>query len=54
MHMHNGSNGTMRSQLSIYPKSGVVVAALVNCGGESEPSPPLQAAIAVGQRYAKR
>ena len=54
MHTHNGSNGTMRAQLSIFPKSGIVVAAFVNCGGESEPSPPLQAAIAVGQRYAKR
>ncbi len=54
MHTHNGSNGTMRAQLSIFPKSGVVVAAFVNCGGESEPSPPLQAAIAVAQRYAKR
>lgn len=53
MHTHNGSNGTMRSQLSIFPKSGVVVAAFVNCGGESDPSPPLQAAIAVGRRYAR-
>ena len=53
MHTHNGSNGTMRAQLSIFPKAGVVVAAFVNCGGESEPSPPLQAALAVAQRYAK-
>ena len=53
MHTHNGSNGTMRAQLAIFPKAGVVVAAYVNCGGESEPSPPLQAAIAVGQKYAK-
>ena len=54
MHTHNGSNGTMRAQLAIFPKSGVVVAAFVNCGGESEPSPPLQACLAIGQRFAKQ
>jgi CubicO group peptidase (beta-lactamase class C family) len=54
MHTHNGSNGTMRAQLAIFPKSGVVVVAFVNCGGESEPSPPLQACIAIAQRYAKQ
>lgn len=54
MHTHNGSNGTMRAQLAIFPKAGVVVAAFVNCGGEMEPSPPLQACLAIGQRFAKR
>jgi CubicO group peptidase (beta-lactamase class C family) len=52
MHTHNGSNGTFRAQLAIFPKADLVVAAFVNCGGESEPSPPLQAALAVAKRYA--
>jgi CubicO group peptidase (beta-lactamase class C family) len=52
MHTHNGSNGTFRAQLSLFPNAGLVVAAFVNCGGESEPSPPLQAALAVASRYA--
>jgi CubicO group peptidase (beta-lactamase class C family) len=52
MHTHNGSNGTFRAQISIFPEVGLVVAAFVNCGGESEPSPPLQAALAIAKRYA--
>lgn len=53
MHTHNGSNGTMRAQLAIFPKAHLVVASVVNCGGESEPSPPLEAVLAVAQKYAK-
>jgi CubicO group peptidase (beta-lactamase class C family) len=49
---HNGSNGTMRSQLAIFPESGVVVAAIVNCGGESEPSPGFSAVMAIAKRFA--
>lgn len=52
MHAHNGSNGTMRAQLSIFPKAGLTVASIVNRGGESEPSPPLQAVLAIARRYA--
>jgi len=51
MHTHNGSNGTMRAQLAIFPKSGLVVVSFVNAGGESEPSPPLQAVLAVAKRF---
>ena len=54
MHAHNGSNGTMRAQLSIFPKMGLVVSSFVNCGGETEPSPPLQAALAVAHKFADR
>lgn len=50
-HGHNGSNGTFRAQLCIFPKAGVVVAGFVNCGGESEPIPPLQAALAIARKY---
>jgi hypothetical protein len=49
---HNGSNGTFRAQLSIFPKANLVVAAFINRGGESEPAPPLQAVLAVAKRYA--
>lgn len=51
MHTHNGSNGTMRAQLAIFPALHLVVSSFVNAGGESEPSPPLQAALAVAKRY---
>jgi len=52
MHTHNGSNGTFRAQLSIFPKANLVVAAFINRGGESEPAPPLQAVLAVAKRHA--
>jgi CubicO group peptidase (beta-lactamase class C family) len=52
MHTHNGSNGTFRAQLAIFPKTNLVVAAFINRGGESEPAPPLQAVLAVAKRYA--
>lgn len=54
MHTHNGSNGTMRSQVAIFPEADLVIASFVNAGGESEPSPPMQAIIAVGKRYLKK
>ncbi len=53
LHGHNGSNGTFRAQLAIFPKSHLVVVAIVNSGGESEPSPGLQAVLAVASKYAK-
>lgn len=52
-HGHNGSNGTMRAQLCIFPKAGLVVAAIVTSGGEIGMSPSLQAALAIAGRYAK-
>jgi CubicO group peptidase (beta-lactamase class C family) len=53
-HGHNGSNGTMRAQLCVFPKAGVVVACIVNSGGEIGMSPGLQAALAIASRYAKQ
>lgn len=49
-HGHNGSNGTMRSQLLIFPEKKLVIVAIVNRGGEMEPSPSLQAALAVARK----
>jgi len=49
-HGHNGSNGTMRAQLCIFPELNLVVGCIVNAGGESEPAPPLQAAVAVARK----
>jgi CubicO group peptidase (beta-lactamase class C family) len=53
-HGHNGSNGTFRAELAVFPQANLVVAAMVNRGGESEPSPPLQAVLAAARRYAHR
>lgn len=53
-HGHNGSNGTFRAELAIFPEANLVVAAIVNRGGESEPSPSLQAVLAIAGRYAPR
>ena len=52
-HGHNGSNGTFRAALAIYPESDLVVAAIVNRGGEGDPSPSLQAVMAVARKYMK-
>ncbi len=54
MHTHNGSNGTMRSQLSLFPKANLVVVSFVNSGGQSDPSPPLQAILAAAKKYANQ
>jgi len=51
-HGHNGSNGTFRAQLCVFPKANLVITGFVNCGGENEPSPPLQAALAIAGRFA--
>jgi len=51
-HGHNGSNGTFRAQLAIFPKANLVVAAIVNLGGEEEPSPGLEAVLAIARRFA--
>jgi CubicO group peptidase (beta-lactamase class C family) len=53
MHTHNGSNGTMRAQVAIFPSLDLVVASFVNAGGETDPSAPLQAVLAIAKRYQK-
>lgn len=47
---HNGSDGTMRADLALYVEKGLVVAAVLNRGGESEPSPALLACLAMAVR----
>jgi len=51
-HGHNGSNGTMRAQLAVFPSYNLVVAAIVNRGGEEEPAAGLEAVMAIAKRYA--
>ncbi len=51
-HGHNGSNGTMRAQIAIFPKSNLVVVGIVNRGGEQEPAPGLEAVLAIAKKYA--
>ncbi len=51
-HGHNGSNGTMQSELAIFPAANLVVVCFTNAGGE-EPMPVgLKAVIAVASRFA--
>lgn len=52
-HGHNGSNGTMRAQLCIFPKANLVVAAIANRGGEQQPAPGLTAALEIARKYAR-
>lgn len=51
-HGHNGSNGAFVAELAIFPERELVVAAIANRGYPTEPSPPLQAVLAIAQRYA--
>lgn len=53
-HGHNGSNGTFVAELAFFPAEGLVVASAVNQGGEGEPSPPLQAVLAIARKLAPR
>jgi len=53
-HGHNGSNGTMRSQIAIFPNANLVVVAIVNRGGEDEPAPGLEAMMAIARRSAAK
>ena len=49
---HNGSNGTMRSQIALFPAANLVVVGIANRGGEAEPSPGFVAVMAIAQRFA--
>jgi CubicO group peptidase (beta-lactamase class C family) len=51
---HNGSDGTTRTELAIFPNSNLVVAAATNLGGEDEPSPPMQAVQAIADKWGRR
>jgi CubicO group peptidase (beta-lactamase class C family) len=51
---HNGSNGTMRSELAIFPQAGLVVVGIANRGGDSIPEPGFIAVMAIAQRYAAK
>lgn len=53
-HGHNGSNGTFRAELAVFPKANLVVVGIVNRGGESDPPPGLEAVLAVAGRHAAR
>ncbi len=54
MQGHNGSNGTFRAEMSIFPKMNLIVIAIINAGGEKDPSPALQTVLAVAAHYAKQ
>jgi len=44
---HNGSDGTFVAEIAFWPKERFAAAAIVNCGGAENPSPPMQAILAV-------
>ena len=49
-HEHNGSNGTFRADMRIYPSKNIAIVAIQNCGGEDEPAPTVQAILAIQRR----
>jgi CubicO group peptidase (beta-lactamase class C family) len=53
MHGHNGSDGTFRAELGIFPQAAVVVAAITNAGGEGVPSPSYRAVAEAARRFAR-
>jgi CubicO group peptidase (beta-lactamase class C family) len=50
-HGHNGSDGTFRAEMAIWPEKNIAVVAIMNAGSITEPSPALQAVIAVYDRF---
>lgn len=46
-HTHNGSDGTFTAEMSFWPEAKLVVVAIVNMGGEAEPTPGRQAVNSV-------
>lgn len=53
-HGHNGSNGTFRAEMAVFPKANLVIVGIVNRGGENDPAPGLEAVLAVAGRYAAK
>lgn len=51
-HGHNGSNGTFVAELAIFPDQELVIASISNRGYPVEPSPALQAVLAVARKLA--
>jgi CubicO group peptidase (beta-lactamase class C family) len=51
---HNGSDGTMRSELAIFPKANLVVVGIANAGGGTEPAPGFAAVMAIAEKYAPK
>ena len=47
---HNGSNGSFYADMTIWPKSGFVAVAITNAGTTRQPSPTLQAILAIRDR----
>jgi len=51
-HGHNGSDGTFRSEMAIWPEKNLAIVA--NAGVRFEPAPPLQAVTAIYERIDTR
>lgn len=53
-HGHNGSNGTFLAEMSFFPAKDLVVISVINQGNDANVSPPMQAILAVGRKFAPR
>ena len=52
-HGHNGSDGTFWAEIAIWPSQNLAAVAISNAANKQSQSPPLQAVLAVYNRYAK-
>ena len=50
-HGHNGSDGTFRAEMALWPEKSIAIVSIMNAGSITEPSPALQAVMAVYERY---
>jgi len=50
---HNGTDGSFRSEIAIWPEKNLAIVAIANAGAKYDPAAPLQAVIAVYNRYGK-
>jgi len=50
-HGHDGSDGTFRAEMAIWPEKNLAIVAIANAGSKTEPSPPLQAVVALYEKF---
>jgi len=50
-HGHNGSDGTFRAEMALFPERNLAIVSIINAGWASEPGPPLQVIIAAFERF---
>jgi len=48
---HNGTDGTFRSEMALWPEKNLAIVSIANAGARSDPPPPQQAVIAIYNRF---